>query len=103
MGVCVASVGSEALVVFCAVLLAPRGIFDRRFWRSLVLAGAAGLAMAAVARALSFLSPFLAAPCALSAYVLVLWLTGGLEPSYIAAARALLARKLSRLRRLRNS
>ena len=103
MGVCIAAVASETIVVFCAVLLAPKGIFERRFWRALLLSCVSGLAMAAVARALHFLSAFLAAPCALATYVLVLWLTGGLEPSYIAAIRAALSRKLARLKGLRNS
>ena len=102
MGVCVSAVVSETIVVLLAVQLAPRGIFERRFWRSLLLAGVSGLAMAAVARALSFLSPFLVAPCALATYVLVLWLTGGLEPAHIEALRSAVTRKLSRLRRARN-
>ncbi|HEY0465625.1 MAG TPA: polysaccharide biosynthesis C-terminal domain-containing protein, partial [Polyangiaceae bacterium] len=102
MGVCVAAVASEVLVVSCAVVLAPRGIFERRFWRTLLLAGISGLTMVAVARALAFLSPFVVAPFALGAYVLVLWLTGALEPAYIEALRAAVKRKLSRLRGVRN-
>lgn len=103
LGVCVAAVASEAIVVLVGIWLTPRGVFDRRFWRALLLALASGAAMAAAARALSFLSPFVVAPFALLTYVAMLWVTGGLEPAYVAAVRAWLTRKISRLKRAKNS
>jgi len=85
LGVCWAGVFSEAMVVVLGVVLTPRGVFDRRFWRSFLVAGASGLAMIGVGRALSPLSPFLVAPVAVLAYAVTLWLMGGIDKSDVAA------------------
>jgi len=95
LGVCWAAVFSEVVVVVFGVAMTPRGIFDRRFWRSLLLAAVSGMAMIGVARALSFLSPFLVAPIAVCAYAATLWLTGGIDKSHVAAIRELVGRRLS--------
>jgi O-antigen/teichoic acid export membrane protein len=96
LGVCWTTVFSEVVVVALGVMLMPGGIFDRRFWRSLGLAAVSGLAMAAAARALRPVSPFVAAPLAVIVYGGALWLTGGIEKSQVEAVRDLLNRKLSR-------
>lgn len=98
LGVCVATVVSELIVLGCGVWLAPRGIFDRRFWRSMVPALASGVAMVAVARTLHFTSSFVAAPIAVTAYAACLWITGGVDTSVIFELRRLVASRLSRLR-----
>jgi O-antigen/teichoic acid export membrane protein len=95
LGVCWAAVLSEVVVLVFGVAMTPRGIFDRRFWRSLLLAAVSGVAMVGVARALSFLSPFLVAPIAVCAYAGTLWLTGGIDKSHVAAIRELVGRRLS--------
>jgi O-antigen/teichoic acid export membrane protein len=98
LGLCVAGVLSEVLVVACGIALAPRGIFDRRFARSVLLALLSGAVMALVARGLRSISPFVAAPLAVLAYACALLVTGGIDKAHIASARAAIARKLSRAR-----
>jgi len=96
LGLCIAGVASEALVVGCGIALAPRGIFDRRFARAILLALLAGAAMALVAYGLRSITPFVAAPIAVMVYGAVLVATGGIEKSQLAEARAMVARRLSR-------
>jgi O-antigen/teichoic acid export membrane protein len=98
LGVCVATVVSEILVLGCGIWLAPRGIFDRRFWHSLVPALVSGAAMVVVARVLHSTTSFIAAPVAVTAYVGCLWMTGGLDESLVRELRALVTSRLSRLR-----
>jgi O-antigen/teichoic acid export membrane protein len=98
LGLSVAGVISEALVVACGIALAPRGIFDRRFARSVGLAVLSGLAMVLVASALKSITPFVAAPLAVLAYGAALLATGGIEKAHVAAIRGFVGRKLSRAR-----
>jgi Na+-driven multidrug efflux pump len=94
LGVCVASVASEALMLLAGLLLIPRGILDRRLGRSILLALLAGTAMAAVAFAARRLSPFLGAPLAAGAYLGTLLLTGAIDKDQLAGIRSMVARKL---------
>jgi O-antigen/teichoic acid export membrane protein len=97
LGICVASVVSEVVVVACGVWLAPRGVFDRRFAKSIFLAGLSGAAMALAARLLKpFLPALVAAPIAVASYLATLWLTGGIDKELVAAARSFIRRKFSR-------
>jgi O-antigen/teichoic acid export membrane protein len=95
LGVCWTTVLSEVLMVVFGVVLAPRGIFDRRFARGLALGGLSGLVMVATARALSRWSAFAVAPLAVAAYIVTLWLTGGVEKHQVAAVRELVRAKLT--------
>jgi O-antigen/teichoic acid export membrane protein len=97
LGICAAAVLSEIIVLSCGLTLVPRGIFDRRFWRSLLPVFLSGLAMVVVARVLKSLTSFVAAPVAVTAYVGCLWVTGGLDRQLMATLLALSPR-LSRLR-----
>lgn len=94
LGICTAAVVSELIVLACGVALAPRGIFDRKLMRSLLLASVAGVAMGAVAFITKRFGSFGSAPLALTAYVGVLWATGGIDESYVAAIRNFVTRKL---------
>ncbi|MES1174337.1 MAG: oligosaccharide flippase family protein [Myxococcales bacterium] len=100
LGLCVAGVVSELLVVGCGIALAPKGIFDRRFARLVGLAVLSGVAMALTARGLKFLSltPFLAAPLAVLVYGGALLLTGAIDKNQVASVRSMLGRKFSRPR-----
>jgi hypothetical protein len=98
VGVCVAAVLSEVLVLVCGVALAPRGVFVPRFWRTLWRACVAGAAMTVAARALSSLSSFLAAPIALAVFAGTLWAVGGIDKTQVAAGWKALSRKLGRRR-----
>lgn len=96
LGVCVAAVVSELVMVTGAIWLMPRGVFGRSFVRQLVPLVVAGGSMAAAAYLLAWLTPFIAAPISVFAYVAALWLSGGLEPEYVARIREFFARKLAR-------
>jgi O-antigen/teichoic acid export membrane protein len=96
VGLSIAAVVSELTVVSCGVWLAPRGILGRRFWGSLLPALGSGIAMVVVARVLHGLPSLAAAPVAILGYVACLWATGGVDRDFVAAARALVAKKLSR-------
>ncbi len=96
IGLWVAAVVSEVFVIACGIALAPRGIFDRRFARSVLLALLSGAAMALAAQLLKSINPFVAAPFAVAAYVIALVASGGVEKAQLTAARAFVARKLSR-------
>jgi len=96
MGLCVATVISEAVVVVCGCVLAPRGIFGRKFFRSVLPSLLSGGAMATVAWIATRLGSFVAAPLALAAYAAALWLTGGVDKRQLETIRASLGRKLSR-------
>ena len=98
LGPCVASVVSEIVVVICGLALMPRGIFDARLRRSLFFAILAGSAMAAVAWLTRSVTPFVAAPAAVIAYVAALGILGEIDRSHVAKVRDVIARKLSRAR-----
>lgn len=96
LGVCVAAVVSETLMVAVGAWLAPRTLFDRGLNLTIVRSFAAGLGMTAVAFALSRLTPFVAAPIALCAYVGGLWALGGLSREQMNILRDALGRRVAR-------
>lgn len=98
LGPCVAGVISEIVVVVCGVVLAPAGIFDRRFARSVGLAVVAGGAMAGCAHLLRSITPFVAAPISVLVYAVGLVVTGAIEKEQIAKVRGMVQRRLSRAR-----
>lgn len=79
LGVCVATVLSEALMVGAGMLLLPRGVLDRTLGRTVALAGAGGIAMAAVALIAAPLGAVAAAVLALLGYAACLWATGEID------------------------
>lgn len=97
LGICIATVASEALMVGAALILVPKGVLDRTLLKTLALAALAGGAMSAVAVGLfGRVDSFFAAPVALAAYVGCLWLTGGIDAEQLAAVKAAVARKARR-------
>jgi O-antigen/teichoic acid export membrane protein len=96
LGVCVAAVVSETLMVAAGVWLAPRALFDRGVNLTIVRSLGAGMGMAAAAFALSRLTPFIAAPVALCAYAAGLWASGGLSREQVALLRDAVRRKVAR-------
>jgi O-antigen/teichoic acid export membrane protein len=98
VGVCVATVVSEvAMTLAAAVWLSPKGLLDRAFVHSLFAALGGGGAMCAAAWVLLTLNPFVAAPLSLTAYLVVLWALGGLEPGQVRSLGEALARRLKGL------
>lgn len=93
LGVCIATAISELLMVTAGLYLLPKGILDRSLVRKLSLALLAGVALSAVAWSLSSFSSFIAAPLAMTAYGICLWMTGGLDRAQLDTMRALFSRK----------
>jgi O-antigen/teichoic acid export membrane protein len=94
LGLCLAAILSEAMVVGFGIALAPRGIFDARFRRSMGLALVAACAMTLFARVTRFVTPFVAAPVALAVYAGVLWAIGGIDKTMFASLRIVTGPKL---------
>jgi O-antigen/teichoic acid export membrane protein len=93
LGVCIANVCSEVLMVAIGVWLLPRGVLNRAFARQLGLALLAALVMAAVGFLTLPFGSFLSAPVALVAYVAFLWATGVLDRAQLRALRGLVRRQ----------
>ena len=97
LGVCLASVVSETVVVVGFLALAPRGIFDRALALVLALATACGGLMALLSFLLRpHLSPFIVAPLSVCAYAVALVLTGAIDKQQLAQLRGAVMRKLVR-------
>jgi O-antigen/teichoic acid export membrane protein len=96
LGVCVATLVSESLVVGGGLWLTPRGVVDRRLMRSIGLTLAAGAVMAGVAVLLRGATALVAAPASMLAYFATLWAMGGLEEQQIGMLKAIIDRKLGR-------
>jgi O-antigen/teichoic acid export membrane protein len=76
LGVCVANVISELVMVAAGLAVLPRGIVDASLGRTLLITGAAGVCMAAIAVAMGSWSAWIAAPCALLGCAAVMWFSG---------------------------
>jgi O-antigen/teichoic acid export membrane protein len=94
IGTCVMLVASEAVVVGCGVILAPRGIFNLQLMKSLALSALAGAAMAGVAWATKPISLFVAVPAALATYAVVAWFSGAVQVSTAEKLKGFVRRKL---------
>lgn len=79
LGLCTSRTASELFMVSAGVWLLPRGVLKLGMLKQLASALAAGAAMVLAALALRRFGPFVAAPPALVAYGVTLWLTGGLD------------------------
>lgn len=97
LGVCVASVLSELIVLSGSILLAPRGSIDLSVFRTLGLSLLSGAAMAGVAIAMfGHVSPFIGAPIAITVYLVSALLTGAIDPGQRNAVLRVARRKLAR-------
>jgi O-antigen/teichoic acid export membrane protein len=82
IGLCVAAVLSESLVVIGGLVLMPRGIVDHGVVRTLLLTLLSGALMAAAAFAMKdWVNPFVAAPIAVIVYFVAALLTGAIRKS----------------------
>ena len=96
LGVCVAGIVSEVVMVGAGFWMMPKGMFGMRFVRQLGPLVLAGACMAGTALLLRWLTPFVAAPIAVAAYAAALWFSGGLEPDQVTALRGFLVRKFGK-------
>jgi O-antigen/teichoic acid export membrane protein len=79
LGVCVASVVSEVLMVAGAVLLVPKGVLDASLLRLLGKPALAGAAMVAIGLLVGRYNALVGAAAAVAGYAAVLWLSGELR------------------------
>jgi Na+-driven multidrug efflux pump len=98
LGLSVAGVVSEVMVVAFGLAMLPSGIRSKGTLRTIGLALVSGAAMAGAARLMAPLNSFVAAPLAVVVYVVAAKLTGALEAEHVATLRALFARKFSKKR-----
>jgi O-antigen/teichoic acid export membrane protein len=96
LGANIANVANELVMLFAGIWLAPAGVFDRSVARGALACVVAGGVMAGVARVLSGLSPYLAAPIAIAAYAVALYALGGIEKELVTNLRSTITRKLGR-------
>lgn len=96
LGICVATVASEALMVGSGVWLMPRGVLHRAFVKSLLPTLAAGGAMVLLSLALRSWTPWVAGPVSALGYFAAVWVLGGLGEQQIATLKAAIARKTRR-------
>jgi O-antigen/teichoic acid export membrane protein len=97
LGLCVATVVTESLVIVAAVFLMPRGVLNRSVLRTMMLAALSGIPMVGVAVALKGkMSPLISAPIAVAAYVVAAVLTGAITSAQLREAGGLIMRKLMR-------
>jgi len=95
LGVCWSAVLSEVLMITVGFWLAPRGLIDRPLLRGCGAAALAGGAMTAVSLLLSraHLNEFIAAPIAVLAYGLGLWLLGELDRERLEILRTIVSKR----------
>jgi O-antigen/teichoic acid export membrane protein len=96
LGLCVAAVISETIMITAGVALCPKGVFDSRLRRVIGLALVSCAAMMATALVAKPLGPFVAAPLSVLAYAGALRLTGAVDDNQVAAITRAAARFLSR-------
>jgi O-antigen/teichoic acid export membrane protein len=89
LGVSIATVASETLMLIAGIVLLPRGIIDRASWRCVLQALVAGGAMAACALALPSFNQWFVALLSVAVYAAVLYAVGGLPPDQLALLRSL--------------
>jgi O-antigen/teichoic acid export membrane protein len=87
---------SESLMVIAGVALMPRGVFDRKLAKTLLLAVASGAVMTGTSFALHDLPSLAAAPLAVLMYGLALYLSGAVSKQQAVALADALRRKLIR-------
>ena len=95
LGICVAAVVSEVLMVTGGLWLLPKGIVNSALARSIGLTLASGLGMTVVARLLSGGPAWIAAPCSVLAYLALLWAMGGIDKQQLALVLSVVDRKMS--------
>jgi hypothetical protein len=97
LGLCVAAVVSEVIMIAAGVALTPSGVFDGRLRRVVLLAMVSGAPMVIAAELARPLGSLIAAPLSLLAYAGSLWLTGAIDQHQVAAIRKALVRALARV------
>lgn len=98
LGLCVAGVISELVVLIFGLALMPKGVLDRRLASSVSKALLAGAAMAVFAFVARPVTPFAAAPAAVLVYVLALYFSGGSERQQLLSMANAVTSRLARFK-----
>jgi O-antigen/teichoic acid export membrane protein len=93
LGVCLAGVASEVLMVIGAILLVPKGILDRSVFHLLRNPALAGLAMVSVGLLAGRHGALLGAVLSVMSYAAVLWLIGELRGERLRSLLGMLRRR----------
>jgi O-antigen/teichoic acid export membrane protein len=96
LGVCVAVLVAESLMVLAGVILMPKAVFDRHLLLGLARLAVAGGAMFGAGTLLAGLSPWLAAPVSGLVYLASLRAIGGLKSEQIQLFKDIVKRKANR-------
>ena len=96
LGVCVTMSGNEVFLLACLYWLCPKGVFDRRFARTVLLALLAGAAMCGAALLLGRLPMVVSAVVSVAVYGACMWTTGGFDAALVDALRQSLGRRFRR-------
>ena len=90
LGVCVATLSGEVVMISAGLWLLPKGILDKALLRKLFAGFVGAICMSLVAWLLSAYDSFIAAPFAVVAYVVGVWLAGGIDANWLGKSRALM-------------
>ena len=96
LGVCATMSGNEVLLLASLYWLCPKGVFDRRFLRTLLLAMLAGGAMCGSALLLGRLPILVSAIVSVAVYGVCMWATGGFDAALVDMLRQSLGRRFRR-------
>jgi O-antigen/teichoic acid export membrane protein len=96
LGVCVATVSSEIVLLLCGLTFLPSGVLDRGFVRDMGRAVIAGVAMAVTALISAKFNPFIGATLSLIAYGVTIYAVGGIDPNIFATLNGIVRSKLGR-------
>ncbi len=93
LGVCIANIICEVVMVAGGIALCEKGILDSRMWLGVLRSLGAGVVMGGVALLLLGINSFIAAPVALLAYLAALWALGGLGREQLALLRSAISKQ----------
>jgi len=96
LGVCVATVSSEIVLLLCGLTFLPRGILDRGFMKDMGRAVIAGMAMVVTAHMSATFNPLIAATLSVIAYGLTIYAVGGIDPRTFAMLNNIVRSKMGR-------
>jgi O-antigen/teichoic acid export membrane protein len=96
LGVCVATVSSEIVLMLCGLIYLPRGILDRSFVKDMGRAVIAGAAMVITALMTAKFNPFIGASSSVIAYGVAIYAIGGIDPSIFETLNGIVRNKLGR-------
>jgi O-antigen/teichoic acid export membrane protein len=85
LGLCVAAVLSEMVMIAFGVALAPKGVFDDKLRRVMAFTLVSGIGMIIAAQLAKPWGAGIAAPLSLLAYASGLWITGTIDKNQVAA------------------